>query len=295
MKPRILDSGAHALYNLMQKKHKGGKLNYSDYKSKEFWSYCDSYAAFIKKYGYLFDGGYITVDAIRNPRISWQVQKYLEEEHGLNPIPVIHFGTHEKWLQKYLDAGYDYIGLGGSIERKPYTPWADRMWDIICDTPNRLPICKVHGFAQTKVQIMTMYPWYSVDSVTSKKMAYYSQIIMPSRISGKYSWNTRFLSIFMDDVSPYTERNSVGKGRHFSHLSPPEKQSLKDWLDFIEVPLGERRNDGTIRKLGVTNSKQERVAANIKFLQWIESKVPKWPWSYLPEKSGHRKSLEGLI
>jgi hypothetical protein len=275
----MLDSGAFTWFNQRMKSHKGGKLNWDLYKTKEFWDYVDSYALFVKKWSYLFQG-YVTVDAVRNPQISWKVTRYLEKEHGLNPIPVVHFGTSEKWLQKYLDAGHKYIGFGGQIERQPYHPWADKMWNVVCNTPDRLPQIKVHGFAQTKIQTMARYPWYSVDSVTWKKMGYYGQVVVPQKINGNFSWQARFISVFTDLISPYTKRSGNGGGRHFLHLSRREQRTVREWLDHIGIEFGTQKKDGTIIQLGVSNDKQERVAANIELFCWLQSQMPQWPWSW---------------
>lgn len=160
----FLDSGAHSLYTkwVINPKHARG---YDDYKTKKFRKYVDEYAAFIKKYGKGIDF-YVNVDAIFEPTITWQVQKYLENEHGLEPIPVVHYGTDLSWLRRYVEGGYKFIGIGGlgqEATRGAYLKWADEVYAYLCDNKDRLPTVKTHGFALTSYGLMVRYPWWSVD------------------------------------------------------------------------------------------------------------------------------------
>ena len=133
----FLDSGAHTLFTefWIKPERKGLNPGYSYYRSKRFKAYVDKYAEFVKAHLDVLDH-YVTVDAIFEPRISWQVTKYLEREHGLSPVPVLHFGTPMKWVEKYLAGGYDYLGIGGlgqEVSKQMYYAWADRLFDRLCD------------------------------------------------------------------------------------------------------------------------------------------------------------------
>lgn len=156
----FLDSGAHSLYNKLI--HGKGRKAYDFFETPEFWEYVDSYAEFVKANKAGIDY-YVNVDVIFNPEASWRVLKYLEEKHKLNPLPVIHHGEDLKWVKKHVDAGYDYIGLGGlgqAVTRDMYYQWADVVYDYLCPPPKRLPIVKTHGFAMTAHALMVRYPWY---------------------------------------------------------------------------------------------------------------------------------------
>ena len=106
----FLDSGAHSLYTkeVMKKEHVEG---YSFYESKEFWDYVDNYAQFVRE-NKSFLSVYVNVDVIFNPELTWKVQKYLETNHELSPLPVIHYGADLKWVKRYMD-DYEYIRFGG--------------------------------------------------------------------------------------------------------------------------------------------------------------------------------------
>lgn len=278
-KIHFVDSGAFSLFNkvLQKKRNLGGKLDYTIYHSKEFWKYVDDYAAFIKKYSPCIDG-YVNVDACRNPKLSWKIQKYLENEHGLSPIPVVHFGTELKWLEKYINAGYEYIGIGGRVQRLPYHPWADRVFNLICSTKDRLPVVKTHGFAMTSWRYIVRYPWKSVDSTTWRKMAYQGQILVPPYAKGEYRFDKANMVLFMDPTSKYTERK--GKGRHYIHLDKHTKRHVRLWLKKIGVPWGKRNKIGDIVEEGVTNSERWRQAATIHYFLNLVATLPEWPWPF---------------
>lgn len=269
--------------NIQKKgKKKGKKPDWSMFESQEFWDYVDEYAEFIKKHIKQIDQ-YINVDVIKNPEMTWKVQKHLEKKHKLKPLPVIHYGTSVDWLNRYLDAGYKYIGIGmgGQIRNKePYYRWADGIWNVICDTPDRLPRIKVHGFAITTHQQMVRYPWYSVDSVTWKKMSYYGQILIPPLRSGDFCFTVPNQIIFIDEVSPYTARKGDQKGRHFKHLSRTGQKIVLKWLERIGTPFGKTGRKGKIIEPGVSNDCHYRCQATIRYFEELRKHLPTWPWPF---------------
>ena len=290
MKLHFVDSGAHTWLNKMLK-HGRGKMDYSQYKTKEFWEYVDSYAEFIKEHANIIDH-YANVDAIRNPKMSWKIQQYLENEHGLKPIPVIHYGTHVRWISRYLDRGHKYIALGGPIRRQGhvYHHWADKACNVICGGADHLPMCKVHGFSVTTHRHICRYPWYSVDSVTWKKMAYYGQILVPSFRLGKPAFDIPNMVVFIDPNTKYIIRE--GKGRHFLHLPRTARQNIRRWLDSVGISWGKSGKDGSIIIPGVTNDEIVRRAATIQYYLHLVKSLPRWPW---PFHAHERNSLKDLL
>lgn len=272
----FLDSGAHTIYTLavIAKGHSEG---YDFYKSKEFVKYVDEYAEFLKvnKDGMDF---YANVDVIFNPKMSWQVQKYLEDKHGLNPIPVIHYGTELKWIEKHLDAGYKFLGIGGlgqEATANAYMLWADRLYEMLCDSPDKLPCVKTHGFAMTSWKLMLRYPWYSVDSASWAKAAGFGNIFVPHKRDGKFTF----------EVAPYvigfSHRSSFkGKdGKHYHSLKPAEKRVVIEWLDEIGMSLGKMDGDNSV-EYGVKSEYNARAVANLKFFEALCKWLPEWPWAF---------------
>jgi hypothetical protein len=253
------------------------------YSTDDFWNYVDQYAKFILKHKDDIDY-YANVDAISEaPEITYKVQRYLEKEYGLDPIPVIHRGEDLKWLHKYLDRGHKYIGIGGIAKRgftrsDSFLSWGDRVFRTICPPPDYLPIIKTHGFAVTSIPMIRRYPWYSIDSVTWKKMSYFGQILVPPVRNGEYCFTIPPLVIFMDRQSKYTHRK--GSGKHFLHLGATVRGQVKTWLKIIGVPWGKRKGNEIV-KLGVTNDPGPRCAATIAYFEHLRKDMPKWPWPFL--------------
>lgn len=251
---------------------------YDYYESEEFYEYVDTYARFIIEHKLGIDF-YVNVDAIFNPEISYKVQKYLEDKHGLSPLPVIHYGTDLKWIQKYLSEGYDYIGLGGlgqEVTASAYTNWADKVYDMICTGPKRTPIVKTHGFAMTAYWLLVRYPWYSVDSASWTKAAGWGRIYVPRKRQGQYTY----------DAEPYTMAVSVDspskqkRGANVLSMCEGEAKTIKDWLKKIDVPFGKVDKDGELVEWGVISHHGARKIANLRFFEGLVAWLPEWPWSF---------------
>jgi hypothetical protein len=123
------------------------------------------------------------------------------------------------------------------------------------------------------------YPWWTVDSVTAKKNAYYSQILVPPSKGGEFCFDKPYQLVFIDSISPYTDRGNK-PGRHFLAHKKPEQEMILKWLRHIEVRFGRRDKNGVIEELGVSNSSQERMAANMHYFLRLERSLPKWPWAF---------------
>lgn len=278
----FLDSGAFTLYvknvKLTQvelaKKADNAK-DFAYFKTKEFWEYVDAYAAFVKQHQ-AYVQYYSNVDVIYNPEITWEVQQYLEQEHGLKPVPVVHFRTKLKWIKHYMEHGYDYLGLGGFAQKVSslrYVEWADPVFDVICDNPKRLPQIKTHGFAVTSFRLLLRYPWYSVDSSSWTKAAAFGQIYMPLYEKGRFvfSRERKPLSITVSGIS----LNKTHVRRHEQQL-----KIIKRWLDEINVPLGRVDANGEELEWGVVSNYYARSAANMVFFQRMADSLPKYPWPF---------------
>ena len=98
---------------------------------------------------------------------SYNNQKTLEKM-GANIQPVHHARDDDKWLQKYMAEGYDYIFLGGMVAEstKYLREWLDHVWGKYLTKKDGTAKIKVHGFGLTTVELMRRYPWFSVDSTS---------------------------------------------------------------------------------------------------------------------------------
>lgn len=312
----FLDSGAFSLFSQVRTSTadaKRGKTDFSWYESREFAAYMDRYAAFVKENLDVLDV-YATVDVIFNPELTWKAQKYLEKKHGLKPLPVVHFGSDLSWLRKYLDAGYDYIAFGGSAQNvgpELYIQWADRAFDVVCDTPDRMPRCKVHGFAVTGLKLMFRYPWFSVDSTTWTVHARNGQIMVPRFAGGGYVYDEKPWLIGLSDRSPdrhqqgswhydalpvnvrrqvddYIKRQGYVIGKSEYEWKDPSYEPRKDagerWRGKPRPADGKRMLE-VVKEPGLCNEYVLRDEMNILYFTELEGHFPEWPWSWHPTKN----------
>jgi len=260
------------------KEHRGDWKGFYD--TDEFWEYMESYAAYILKNKSGIDI-HANIDVIPDPELSWRNLKWLEAK-GLNPLPVIHLGTSVKWLHRHLDEGYDFIGLGGlvasgGIGNNSYArKWCDRMFETICDTNDRTPSIKVHGFGLTGA-IARVYPWYSVDSTRWVMVGSFGALLVPRKTKGVYNFDLkpREVSVTVEGLGANMQMNRV----HISHLKRRERELFDEWLDFIKVPLGVSKGEEVIEE-GVTNNRRMRILAGIRYFEHFKASLPEWPWPW---------------
>lgn len=166
------------------------------------------------------------LDDIRgNSQLTYDNQKALESL-GCKVCPVYHSREDPKWLQKYLDEGYEYIFIGGMVPEstKFLLGWLDDIWEHYLINPDGTPRVKVHGFGLTTVDLMFRYPWYSVDSSTWLMTGIFGNCIM--RIDGKY------INIPMSKDSP---RARDLNSRHYLNLNKHEKDIIDSHLTDLGI------------------------------------------------------------
>lgn len=283
----FFDSGS---FTLRTKAHawaaeKKGRKWRDYYRTAEFdayvYEYMDRYAAFVKKYSVAIDY-YANVDVIPDPILTYRNQKYLEDKHGLKPVPVVHYGTDLKWLRKYIKEGYDLIGIGGlvgsfgSSGREPVFLWLDQVFNLVCDNPKRLPCVRLHGFGATLYELLIRYPWWSVDSTTWTKIAAYGGIFVPHLRKGKWDFAERPYNLQVSMESPSRSK----RGKHYWTNPPAVQAIVRKWLDHIGIPLGAVDPDGQIAEFGVITRHTERRAANLHFFEGLRKWLPEYPWPF---------------
>jgi len=279
----FLDSGAFSQLTLSieyAKEHNCKRWKY--YRTKEFKEYMDGYAAFIKKYKKGIDY-YTNLDVIHNPKLTWKNQQYLEKEHGLSPVPVVHFNSDSKqlykiglhWLGHYIDHGYEMIGLGGIAKeatRSEGTRWFDACFNLICDKDTRLPQVKIHGFGVSSVKWWLRYPWYSIDSTSIYKKAGYGWILVPRKKGDSFDFTQPPFHVKISDASSFIDV----WGKYYDAYSEDSerKKNIDDWLKYINVPLGHAA------QVGVRNDWTYRVIANYCYYDLMFKTLPEWPWPF---------------
>lgn len=127
----------------------------------------DDYAKFWHNAHHLFTVCSSLDDILKNEKVSYENLKALES-HGCKVQPVFHTMEDPKWLVRYLDEGYDYIFIGGMVNRS--TPWLkgwlDGLFHRYLTNQDGTARVKLHGFGLTDQLLMFRYPWFSVDSAS---------------------------------------------------------------------------------------------------------------------------------
>lgn len=140
-KPMVFaDSGAYSAFT------QGADVNINDY------------AAWLRRWSHIITT-YVNLDVIRNPLATERNQQALERM-GLRPIPVFHTGSDMRTLDK-LAKRYPYIALGGMVGANGK---ACLRWAAECMRRTRHLGTAFHGFGQTRKDVISLLPWYSVDS-----------------------------------------------------------------------------------------------------------------------------------
>lgn len=160
----IIDSGAFSVWN------KGGSIDIDEYlafckKQPQHWTFIN--LDVIPKTG---------ADAAHMEECCVQGYKnylYLKQ-HLKNVMPVYHYGDDIKWLYKFMETA-DWIGISPAndthenVKRK-------FLREVFYITRDKV---KTHGLGYSSFQGLTMFPFYSVDSISFKK----------SKINGNQFWN----------------------------------------------------------------------------------------------------------
>lgn len=157
---------------------------------------------------------------------SWANFLYMKSE-GVDPLPVYHYGEDPRFLERMLDYGCDYIGIGGlvGIPGSLRMVWLDRVFKRLTDAKG-MPIVKTHGFGMTSVPLIFRYPWYSVDSTTWIKITQTGAILLPAMRGGEFVFDQAPAVISVSDRNP---KQSEAE-KHANSLPPTMRSILERWL-----------------------------------------------------------------
>jgi len=188
----MLDSGAFTWWNKNVGTNREVKnvIGTDWSRSVVFEQYKREYIDWLKKFASDIDV-YVTLDVIFNPDRSWEIWKEMKDE-GLNPMPVVHYGADYRYIEKYLEEGAEYLGIGGlACRRSDRSQWIDGIFKnfVRVDREDEL-YPKVHFFAATAPEIFRRYPLYSADSTAWKKIAAYGCIPVPLWTGKEFSFDS---------------------------------------------------------------------------------------------------------
>lgn len=151
----LIDSGAFSVWN-------SGKI-----------VDIDEYLNFIKKIPKKWNC--ISLDIISDSHSKKERQKCAElgfenylylSKYKKNIIPTYHSGEDLTILKRYLDYT-DYISIAFHTDKEVGGTAIDFFNTVFAITENKI---KVHGLGNTRIDYLLRYPFYSVDSITYKKV-----------------------------------------------------------------------------------------------------------------------------
>jgi hypothetical protein len=160
----IIDSGAFSVWN------KGGSIDIDDYlyfckQQPQHWTFINL--------DVIPETGSTPEDIAVCCEQGYENYLYLKQ-HLENVMPVYHYGDDIKWLHKFMETA-DWIGISPAndthenVKRK----FLKEVFHVVKDK------VKTHGLGYSSFEGLTMFPFYSVDSISFKK----------SKINGTQFWN----------------------------------------------------------------------------------------------------------
>lgn len=266
----FLDSGAFSLRKVAKE---SGDPRFFD--SPTFWDYVDKYGEFVQKNPHI--EYYANIDVLRNPAKSYKVLRYLENKWNIKPIPVIHCFDDLMWLEKYIADGYPLIGFGGLVRSNKVgrKRWLASAFEIVCPRNNdRMPVIKTHGFGVCTHHEIISYPWFSVDSTAWIMAAAFGHLYAPRKSpTGDWDFAKPPYKIMISSRSP----QALKEGRHWSTFSKAERETIREWLDFVEIPLGKCNTKGEMLRWGVKSHPKARSIVNLYYFQMLADSLPQYP------------------
>jgi hypothetical protein len=248
-KPKVkllLDSGAFSAWK------RGIEINLSEY------------IAYIKKHEHLLES-YVCLDVI--PGKPGQVPKPSEVEAaaqasyknqqamkkaGLTPIPVFHYGESFKWLERYLEDGEPYIGLGGmgNPSTQQQIQWLDQVFTRITDKDG-WPIVKTHGFGVASFDLLKMYPWTTCDATSWALTAAYGSIYVPVFKGDEPDYSQPPAKF---TVSLAERKGAETPSDHYTRFGPIVKKRVEKFLrEEVGVSIEDAAKDYEVRARAIVH------------------------------------------
>lgn len=197
---------------------------------------------------------------------SWANYLYMRAD-GLAPLPVYHYGEHPRFLQRMLDYGCDYIGIGGlvGVPGGARRAWLDRVFDQLAEhaATTGKPITKTHGFGMTAIPLIFRYPWHSVDSTTWIKITANGAVYLPAVRDGEFVFDEVPNVITVSTSNP----KAMQDGKHYNSLPGSMKRLLDQWLQECGKTHAE-----------VQESYRHRATVNVAYFKRVSEAKVQVPW-----------------
>lgn len=204
----------------------------------------------------------------RAAKLSYENLKKMEAR-GLKPVPVFHQGERYEWLQRYVEEGYEFIGISPANDRTTDQRilWLDDVFEMLTNEKGE-PIVRTHGLAATSPKILRRYPWYSCDSTSWRMKGDFGAIQTPLfNDDGTYDYSDS-ISVILSPKSPSVK----DEGKHLDNMSPRYKEMVLNYIDETGHTLQALRDDY-----------KERNSINVKYVLGLERSLEMKPF-FRPSK-----------
>lgn len=133
------------------------------------------YGRFVRQYGGRFKWC-ASLDVIGDPQASYRQWRALQDLTGWRLVPVLHYGSDHRWIERYASDGAPRMAFGGLVPHMaklahgrpdcPVTQWVSGAWEVAKQSG-----LVVHGFGVASPRIIAAYPWESCDSSSAHHYA----------------------------------------------------------------------------------------------------------------------------
>jgi hypothetical protein len=180
---------------------------------------------------------YANLDVIGAPEATWRNQKLLEQQHGLEPIPVFHTGEPWHYLERYIGEGYTYIALGKLLGNPiaDVLAWLDKVFTIADGR------AVFHGFGLTVDRALREFPFYSVDSSTWGSGFRFGIVKLFDDQSGRWT------SIMQRDRAALLQHRDLIRAHHADPMAFASKATQDNVAAAAVAAVAWRRYEAYIR------------------------------------------------
>jgi len=137
----------------------------------------EAYAEWVKRWESSLHWA-ASLDVIGDPEGTWRNWRALTAL-GVRTVPTLHYPHDPRGLDRLVEAGADFIGLGGMV---PYKSEPQRLlrWSaaVMRYARDNHPHVRFHGWGVTHPQLLLNLPWWSVDSSGYASAYMYGRLIL---------------------------------------------------------------------------------------------------------------------
>ena len=192
-----------------------------------------------------------SLDEIGNAKGTWDNWQRLRKM-GLDVVPTVHYGCDPKELDRYVDEGVDFVGLGGMVPRKSEPErllrWCLSMFKYARDNH---PEMRFHGWGVTHPRLVQNLPWYSVDSSGFSSAYRYARLtlfdpkqgkMIPITLNGKdiFKHSELVRKVYGADPARICVSNNLTR-RDLVRVAISSVQKLEEFLrkrhGYVSVPV----------------------------------------------------------